>query len=132
MVSQRFIISANSTTVKRTGQLLQTQSTIINKLTTALTPSHLEVVNESHMHSGPRDAETHFKIVIVANAFISKRSVARHQMIYKVLAAELEADVHALAIHTYTDEEWSTQPSSPDSPQCLGGSKHDKSLSENS
>tara|TARA_B110000879_G_C11031452_1_gene455048 strand:+ start:563 stop:889 length:327 start_codon:yes stop_codon:yes gene_type:complete len=105
---------------------VHTQSTIINKLTAALSPSHLDVVNESHKHSGPRDAETHFKIVIVGDAFNGQRSVARHQMIYKTLADELAANVHALAIHTYTNEEWSAQPSSPDSPDCLGGSKHDK------
>ena len=105
---------------------MHTQSIIISKLNAALSPSHLEVVNESHKHSGPRDAETHFKIVIVAEAFASKRSVARHQMIYKALAVELAADVHALAIHTYAVDEWSAQPSSPDSPQCMGGSKHDK------
>tara|TARA_B110000879_G_C10905174_1_gene406103 strand:- start:130 stop:456 length:327 start_codon:yes stop_codon:yes gene_type:complete len=105
---------------------VHTQSIIISKLTAALSPSHLDVVNESHKHSGPRDAETHFKIVIVADAFNSQRSVARHQMIYKTLVDELAAEVHALAIHTYTNEEWSAQPSSPDSPDCLGGSKHDK------
>ncbi len=105
---------------------MHTQSIIISKLTAALSPSHLDVVNESHKHSGPRDAETHFKIVIVADAFNNQRSVARHQLIYKTLVAELAGDVHALAIHTYTHEEWSAQPSSPDSPQCLGGSKHDK------
>ncbi|MDB4456145.1 BolA/IbaG family iron-sulfur metabolism protein [bacterium] len=105
---------------------MHTQSIIISKLTTALSPSHLEVINESHKHSGPRDAETHFKIVIVTDAFSHQRAVARHQMIYKTLVDELAANVHALAIHTYTDEEWSAQPSSPDSPQCLGGSKHDK------
>ena len=105
---------------------MHTQSIIISKLTAALSPSHLEVVNESHKHSGPRDAETHFKIVIVTDAFNNKRAVARHQLVYKTLVDELAAEVHALAIHTYTDEEWSAQPSSPDSPDCLGGSKHDK------
>lgn len=105
---------------------MHTQSIIISKLNVALSPSHLEVINESHKHSGPRDAETHFKIIIVADAFIGQRSVARHQMIYQTLAAELAANVHALAIHTFTDDEWSAQPSSPDSPQCMGGSKQDK------
>ena len=105
---------------------MHTQSIIISKLNAALSPSHLEVINESHKHSGPRDAETHFKIIIVTDAFIGQRSVARHQKIYQTLAVELAANVHALAIHTFTDDEWSAQPSSPDSPQCMGGSKQDK------
>jgi len=32
---------------------------------------------------------------------------------------------HALALHTYTPEEWAAQGSAPESPTCLGGSKHD-------
>ena len=32
-------------------------------------PSHLEVINESHMHNVPRSSETHFKVVVVAEAF---------------------------------------------------------------
>ena len=30
--------------------------------------SHLEVINESHMHSGP-NTETHFKVVLVSEEF---------------------------------------------------------------
>lgn len=107
---------------------MQIQTAIIDKLNAALAPSHLEVLNESHMHSVPAHSETHFKLVLVADAFNGKRSVARHQMVYKTLAEELAGEVHALAIHTYTPDEWLAQSAVPDSPQCLGGSKHDKGL----
>lgn len=107
---------------------MQIQAAISEKLQSALAPSHLEVLNESHMHSVPANSETHFKIVLVADAFNGKRSVARHQMIYKTLAEELAGEVHALAIHTYTPDEWLARQSVPDSPQCLGGSKNDKGL----
>ena len=102
------------------------QSAIIEKLGSALAPSHLEVLNESHMHSVPVNSETHFKLVVVSPMFTGKRSVARHRMIYACLAEELEGPVHALALHTYTQEEWQQRNNaSPDSPQCLGGSKQD-------
>ena len=40
----------------------------------------------------------------------------------KALADELNGQVHALAIHTYTAEEWlSKNQKFPDSPACLGG-----------
>ena len=103
---------------------MQIQSTITEKLTNALSPVHLEVVNESHMHLVPANSETHFKLVVVADAFNNKRAVARHQLIYQLLNEELAGEVHALAIHTYTQTEWQTQ-SAPDSPQCRGGSKAD-------
>ena len=106
---------------------MDTHQTIINKLSETFSPSYLEVLNESDMHSGPKNAQTHFKITIVAVAFEHKRSVARHQLIYQTLTNELAAQVHALAIHTFSAAEWAVQQSSPDSPHCLGGSQHDKS-----
>jgi len=102
------------------------QQQIQSKLSTAFSAQHLEVLNESHMHSVPPDSETHFKVVLVAPEFEGKRQVARHQLIYRLLAEELAGPVHALALHTYTAAEWQQrQGEAPASPQCLGGSKHD-------
>ena len=103
---------------------MEVQAAIEKKLQEAFTPSYFSVDNESHMHSVPANSETHFKVVLVSEVFESKRSVARHQMVYKVLSDEVEGPVHALAIHTYTDQEWQTaNASAPDSPNCKGGSK---------
>ena len=102
------------------------QKQIETKLNTALPLVHVEVINESHMHSVPPGSETHFKLVLVSPEFGGKRPVARHQMIYKVLADELAGPVHALALHTYTEQEWQQRNgAAPESPQCMGGSKHD-------
>lgn len=99
---------------------------IENKLSAALPLQHLEVVNESHMHSVPPGSETHFKVVAVSPEFAGKRLVARHQRIYGILAEEMKSGVHALAIHPYTPEEWEAiQGQAPESPSCMGGSKHD-------
>lgn len=90
-------------------------------------PDFLEVANESHQHSVPPNSETHFKVVLVTAAFDGKRKVARHQQIYGTLAAQLEGPVHALALHTYTPQEWrQRQADAPQSPECLGGSKSDQ------
>lgn len=99
------------------------QNSIIDKLKTGLNLTHLEVINESHMHSVPPNSETHFKVVAVSPEFEGKRAVARHQMIYKLLADELQGPVHALALHTYSPAEWGEKQSAPDSPTCRGGSK---------
>lgn len=101
--------------------------TIKEKLTTALSPEYFELVNESHMHSVPVNSETHFKVVLVSPVFDGKRNVARHQLIYKLLADELAGPVHALALHTYTTDEWQQRSGSvPDSPDCMGGSNTDE------
>ncbi|WJN61239.1 BolA family protein [Pseudomonas sp. SO81] len=87
-----------------------------------LQPEHLDVLDESHMHS--RGQETHYKAVIVSTAFAGLNSVKRHQKVYATLG-ELMQQFHALALHTYTPEEWAQQGMAPDSPTCRGGSKHD-------
>ncbi|WP_111976477.1 BolA family protein [Algibacillus agarilyticus] len=99
------------------------EKSIIEKLSLTFTPRVLDVVNESHMHSGPA-LESHFKVIMVSHVFEQKRLIARHRAVNECLAEELAGDVHALAIHVYTPEEWETrQHSVPLSPKCLGGSK---------
>ncbi|MGY1458745.1 MULTISPECIES: BolA family protein [unclassified Luteimonas] len=89
----------------------------------ALSPTHLDVLDESHMHS--RGLETHYKAVVVSDTFDGKSPVRRHQAVYAAVGG-LMAEIHALALHTYTPGEWADQGAAPDSPRCLGGSKHDK------
>jgi len=96
----------------------------IEALLQQFNPDFLEVLNESHQHSVPPNSETHFKVVLVSPSFDGKRKVARHQQVYAALAAQLEGPVHALALHTYTPDEWrERQQAAPQSPDCLGGSK---------
>ncbi len=100
------------------------ENRIVVKLLESFNPAHLEVLNESYMHSVPPGSETHFKVILVADTFAGKRQVQRHQAIYTCLADELKNGVHALALHTFSPEEWQATRIVPDSPQCLGGSKH--------
>ena len=88
----------------------------------ALEPQHLSVQAESHMHS--RGLETHYKAVIVSEQFAGLNAVKRHQKVYACMG-DLMGQVHALALHTYTAQEWQAQGIAPASPTCLGGSKHD-------
>ena len=92
------------------------------KLADALTPEHLEVVNESGNHNVPPGAETHFKVVVVAPRFEGERLLARHRRVNEALAGELAGGVHALAIHAYTAAEWQRRfGDAPMSPPCRGG-----------
>ncbi|MDH3325266.1 MAG: BolA/IbaG family iron-sulfur metabolism protein [Gammaproteobacteria bacterium] len=100
---------------------MRIQATIETKLQAGLFPEVCNVINESHMHNVPAGSESHFKVTLVSDAFNGKMLVARHKMIYKLLDDELKNDIHALALHTYTKNEWDARQSSPDSPPCLGG-----------
>ncbi|MBT7543551.1 MAG: BolA family transcriptional regulator [Gammaproteobacteria bacterium] len=80
--------------------------------------SHLEVINESHMHSGP-NTETHFKVILVSEQFEDVKLVQRHRKINKLLKYELDNGVHALSLHLFTKSEWDTKGQSvKDSPLC--------------
>ncbi|RUO30458.1 BolA family protein [Aliidiomarina sanyensis] len=97
---------------------------IEQKLLKAFSPTHLEVKDESYMHSSGPQAESHFKVTIVTSSFDGKRLLQRHREVNKVLANELRDRIHALALHTYTDSEWQNLSNQiPESPRCMGGSK---------
>ncbi len=72
------------------------------KITTGLQPTRLDLVNESHLHAGhhhsPNSGESHFRVLIVADAFTGKSRVERHRVVNDLLSDELKGGVHALAI----------------------------------
>lgn len=85
---------------------------------------HFEVINESHMHSVPKNSETHFKIILVSELFAGQRLIQRHRLINELLKEELSGPVHALSLKLYTPEEWQNHnPDNLKSPDCRGGSK---------
>lgn len=98
------------------------QEHIEQKLKASLAPSHLEVINESHMHNVPAGSETHFKVVVVSKRFDGLAPVRRHQLVYGALADEMKRGVHALAITSRTPAEWDARPEANTSPKCHGGS----------
>lgn len=101
---------------------MKIESTILSKVKQELQPIYLSVLNESGNHNVPPNSETHFNVTIVSDAFNNLRQVQQHQLVYKVLAEELEGPVHALALHTYKPSEWLDEDQAP-SPECMGGDK---------
>jgi BolA protein len=99
------------------------QDHIAERLSAALAPSHLEIVDESYMHKVPKGAETHFKVIIVSERFEGLTAVRRHQLVYGALADELKRGIHALTITSRTPSEWAERPEANASPQCLGVGK---------
>lgn len=82
-------------------------STIKEKLTTTFNPSHLEVIDESHKHSGHAGAkahadehgsgESHFQVNISTEAFEGLSRLARHRAVMDLIAEEMKT-VHALSL----------------------------------
>lgn len=99
---------------------MKVQATIESRLRDAIALEHLDILNESHMHSGPA-TESHFKITAVSPEFEGMSAVKRHQRLYQLLDEQLRSGVHALALHTYTPAEWQRKNGvAPRSPDCAG------------
>ena len=84
-------------------------STITEKLTAAFRPARLEVVDQSHLHAGHVGSrpggETHFAVLIIADAFAGKSRVERQRLIYAALADELAGPIHALSLKALSTAE---------------------------
>lgn len=86
------------------------QQSIEDKLTQAFAPQRLVIMNESAQHAGHHHVdsdhhsefdgtgETHFRVRIVSEAFAGMSRIERHRAVNDLLADELKAGVHALAI----------------------------------
>lgn len=102
------------------------QSAIEAKLVAAFAPIELRVFNESYMHSVPPGSETHFKVVVVSDAFAGQSPVARHRAVNGALGDEIGTALHALSIEARTPAEWQRlEGRTTASPPCRGGSKAD-------
>lgn len=98
---------------------------IRGKLESAFAPVFLELENESHSHSVPKNSETHFKLVLVSSAFEGVNRLDRQRMVTDLLKDERERGLHALTQRVLTPAEWDKVKDSfqMESPACHGGSK---------
>ena len=99
---------------------------IETKLKEVLSPIHLEVIDESYLHNVEPGRESHVRIVAISELFEGLNLVKRHQLIYAEIQEEIDGPIHALSIHTFTEQEWRDKNEKAEaSPDCLGGSKND-------
>jgi BolA protein len=54
---------------------------ISQKLASEFTPTHLDIINESHMHSVPKGSETHFKVVVISDKFQKMSLLEKHRAV---------------------------------------------------
>ena len=99
------------------------QQRIEKRLNDAFHPTDLQVLNESSGHNVPAGSETHFKVIIVSEAFAGLRQVQRQRRVYQALNDEFRQGLHALSMQTLTPAEWQQDSTISTSPRCLGGGK---------
>lgn len=87
----------------------QTRTDLIReRLTAALSPRQVEIVDESHKHAGHAGARSgggHFAVTIVADAFAGKSLLQRHRMVYDALGDAMHTEIHALSLKALTPDE---------------------------
>jgi acid stress-induced BolA-like protein IbaG/YrbA len=69
---------------------------------TALIEQNLEGAR-AEVHT---DGQGHYEALVICPAFAGKRSLQRHQLVYATLGERVGRDIHALALKTFTPEEW--------------------------
>jgi len=78
------------------------QERIVARLTEALDPVFLDVVDESDRHRGHAGARegggTHYRVRVVSARFAERTRVERHRLVYDLLTAEFADGLHALAL----------------------------------
>lgn len=80
---------------------------IREKLQEALSPTALEITDDSHLHVGHAGAQGgagHFSVDIVSSSFENLNTVARHRLIYDALKELMPDEIHALSIKASSPE----------------------------
>ncbi|RZT42251.1 BolA family protein [Cupriavidus agavae] len=86
-------------------------------LRASLDPSHVHVHDDSAAHAGHAGAASgggHYNVLIVSERFAGQSRVARHRMVYDALRELFPAQIHALAVSAYTEQENQSREASRD------------------
>jgi BolA protein len=82
------------------------------RLREAFGATHLEVIDESHLHAGhvgARDGGRHFRAVIVSERFEGLNRVRAQQLVYQTVEEWMGKEIHALSMKTFTPEAWAKE-----------------------
>ena len=78
------------------------------RLTRALQPVELDIIDESAKHAGHAGAASgggHFIVNIVSPAFENKTLIQRHRLVYDAVGDIMHSEIHALSIQAKTPQE---------------------------
>jgi BolA protein len=81
---------------------------IRERICSALGASHVDVIDESHLHeghAGARDGRGHFRVRVVSDGFSGMKPLERHRLVYEAVGDLMQTDIHALSVAALTAEE---------------------------
>ena len=97
---------------------------IERKLMDTFAPERLRIDNDSSRHAGPA-TDSHYRVVIVSDAFTGENSLKRQRAVYACLAEEMSGPIHALQMKCMTPDEYQAADGDAtlNAPPCRGGSR---------
>ncbi len=81
---------------------------IRERLEKALSPTQIDIIDESYQHAGHTGAASgggHFNVTIVTEKFAGQSIIERHRMVYLAVNDLMPSEIHALSIRALTPEE---------------------------
>jgi len=78
------------------------------RLERELSPSHIDIIDESHLHAGHAGAASgagHFNVTVVSEKFSGQSPVQRHRLVYDAIGDLMQTEIHALGINAQAPEE---------------------------
>jgi len=95
----------NQTPSKNSDQISKIQTTLIAKLQAdVVTITDQSDRHKHHKHS-PQGGG-HYDALIVAELFVGKTLMQQHRLVYAALAQEMQTNIHALSLSTFTPQQW--------------------------
>ena len=92
-----------------TARSQATKAAIERKMKTDLDAIHVEVEDESWKHAGHAGAASgggHFTLVVVSPKFEGLNPLDRRRLVFSVLQAEMQSEIHALSVRAISPNEW--------------------------
>ena len=74
---------------------------IKTRLEQALSPTHIDIIDESHLHAGHAGAASgagHFSVTLISDKFTGQSAIQRHRMVYLAVNDLMPSEIHALSI----------------------------------
>jgi BolA protein len=90
------------------SEVVDRMTIIENKLSEALNPTSIEVIDDSahHVgHAGSQEGAGHYTVIIESKKFIGLSTLKKHQLVYKALGNMIPDEIHALQIRANAPEE---------------------------
>ncbi|MCC6598239.1 MAG: BolA family transcriptional regulator [Alphaproteobacteria bacterium] len=89
---------------------MKMEDVIKKEIQARFTPSHFELINESHKHHGHAgddgSGQTHFKLLIVSSVFEGQGRVERQRGVNTALETAFSSGLHAINMKLFTPTEF--------------------------